>query len=247
ARRDPLAGQRLPAQARSRSPASGATPSAASRSKTRFCCGARVRGTVSLAEEAGIRLERLVSRLIRLLHPPGGERVVAVLKAEPAAPRAPQALDGRQRAVGGRPLRTRLAPRLALQLAARLGDLLGQPGQVPSDLRPVPGLERPTRLVQFEDRPSKGDQRVRIGPLLGAEIALPQLVGQVVLEEEVIDLAVLSEPVEIERADPVEPSLCEVADPLVAAWRERRRCGPHQAAPVGVEALDGPAELTAVE
>ena len=82
--------------------------------------------------------------------------------------------------------------------------------------------------------------------LVGADVNLPKLVGQVILEEQVIDLAVLAEPIEVNRAELVEPLRSEVVDPFIAMRRARRGGRPQEAAPVRIVTLDRPAELAPI-
>ena len=192
------------------------------RDRARRPTGRRCDRPEPLPEKAGVGLELLVGRLVGLCNPPGEERVVAVVEAEPAAERAAQAVDGRQGAVGDGPLHSVLAlARSLLERALGFADRLGQAGSVAGDLRPVHRLELPPRRLEVEDRLREGDERRDLASLLGSQLELAKLVRQVVLEEQVVDLAVLAKPVEVELAEPVEPLFVETAQPLVAPSTSR--------------------------
>src|SRR5262249_13903188 len=56
----------------------------------------------SFAQEGAISGERLIHRFVRLINPPGEERVVAVVITVPRPQRAAQAVDRRDSAIGDR-------------------------------------------------------------------------------------------------------------------------------------------------
>ena len=66
-------------------------------------------------------------------------------------------------------------------------------------------------FVELEDRARERDERGRLGRLLAADVDLPQLVRELVLQQQVVDLAVLAQAVEVEVAELVEPLLGELA------------------------------------
>ena len=89
-------------------------PSATTRAAATASTEARGHRAKSLPEKGGVSLESLVGGLVRLLDPPGEERVIAVVKAEPAA-QAYSAGSPPSPAPGWRPFSSRLsfAARLA--------------------------------------------------------------------------------------------------------------------------------------
>src|SRR5262249_60235416 len=83
-----------------------AAPRPAARPRFSYCrCALRApQSRNSFAQEGAISDERLVHRFVRLINPPGKERVVAVVIPIPRTQRAAQAVDRRGCAIGDRSL-----------------------------------------------------------------------------------------------------------------------------------------------
>jgi len=88
----------------------------------------------SLPEEAGIGLESRVGAFVGLLNPPGKDRVVSVVEAEPAAERVAETFHLSQGVVRHGFLDAPFPASVLFEITTRLGDLSGQAGQRPGDL-----------------------------------------------------------------------------------------------------------------
>src|SRR5262245_15467619 len=97
-----------------RAPAAGATGAAAAAPAARPAAGPRFshrrsgvrapQARHSFAQYSAVSAERLIHRFVRLVDPPGEERVVAVVITEPRPQRVAQAVDRRGGAIGDRSL-----------------------------------------------------------------------------------------------------------------------------------------------
>ncbi len=157
-----------------------------------------------------------------------------------------QALDRRQGRLAASRLTLSLARESRSSGPPRFADLLGQTVEDPATFDQSIGFSSRRDAIEVEDLLRERDKRRRRARSFDRGVELAELVGQMVLEEQIVDLAVLAQPVEVELPELVEPLLGELANPLIARRRSRRRATTLQAAPVDRVPLDRSAELAAV-
>ena len=189
--------------------------------------------TQSLAEKIGVRLQPFVNALVRLLHPPGEERIIAIIEAVPR----PRSVARRSSTDASARL---AASRLTLSLEPDSRSTVRRASLI-SLVRPSRDVATFAHSIVFTSRRAASRSRIFCANgtsgaararSLRPQVELAKLVGQIVLEQQVVDLAVLSQPVELELLEPVQPLPRELAHLFVARRRSRRRCRRLEAYPV---------------
>ncbi len=85
-----------------------------------------------------------------------------------------------------------------------------------SDLGPLHRPKLTPRLFEIRDRRGEGNQPLAFLSLADTDFVLSLLMGQIVLEQEVIDFAILAELIEIQLREPVEPLGVKLMSLLIA-------------------------------